>query len=77
MGHVHIKDKRTGHEYVVADHLFDAEVHDKTGKPVRDAHGDLAAPKFRVRLGDATPTTKQGATKASDKSGQKAETDKE
>lgn len=84
MGHVHVKDKATGHEYVVSECLFNPEAHEKTGKPARDAHGDLAAPKFRVQLGTSTPTKKPAAKKASPKettavveSGQQAETDKE
>lgn len=73
MGHIHVRDKQTGHEYAVPERLFNDEAHEKTGKPVRDAHGDLVQPKFRTALG--TPT-KQAAKKASE-SGQKAETEKE
>lgn len=81
MGHVHVKDKQTGHEYVVAEHLFNPEAHERTGKPTRDAHGDLAGVRFRQPLG----TRKQAAKKTADKkaaapaaeSGQKAETEKE
>ena len=51
MSHIHVKDKATGHEYVVREALFDAEKHEKTGKPVLDRHGDLARPKFRTTVG--------------------------
>lgn len=77
MGHVHVRDKATGHEYAVPERLFNPDAHEETGKPVRDAHGDLVAPKFRVPLGESTPAHQQAAKKASDKSGQQAETDKE
>lgn len=78
MSHIHVRDKQTGHEYPVAERLFNADAHEKTGKPARDAHGDLVPVKFRTSLGrSATPTPKQAATKAADKSGQKAETEKE
>lgn len=81
MGHVHVKDQETGHEYVVPEHLFNPEAHERTGKPARDAHGDLAPVKFNVPLG---ASTKQAGKKSADKgaasaadSGQKAETEKE
>ena len=73
MGHIHVKDKTTGHEYAVAEHLFNPEAHEKTGKPAYDAHGDLVQAKFRIPLG--TPP-KQAAKKAAE-SGQKAGTEKE
>lgn len=75
MAHVHVKDKDTGHEYVVPEHLFNPEAHEKTGKPTTDAHGDLVAVKYRTPLGESS--TKQAAKKSADKSGQKAETEKE
>lgn len=85
MEYVHVRDKATGHEYPVAAHLFNPAAHKRTGKPIRDAHGDLVAPKFRVPLGKRTPAHKQAATKATAQetaapvveSGQKAETEKE
>lgn len=85
MGHVHVRDKQTGHEYVVPERLFKPEAHERTGKPARDAHGDLASVKFRKPLGAPTPAQKQAAKKASDKtaadpaaeSGQQAEPEKE
>ena len=73
MGHIHVRDKQTGHEYAVPERLFNPDAHEETGKPARDAHGDLVAVKFRTPLGNPN---KQVAKKAAE-SGQKAETEKE
>lgn len=75
MSHIHVKDKATGHEYVVRESLFDAEKHEKTGKSVRDAHGDLVSPKFKTTVDKAASRKTSG--KAPAESGQQAETEKE
>lgn len=58
MGFIHVKDKETGHEYVVREHLFNPDAHTKTGKSALDAHGDPVPIKFK------TTVTKAAAKKA-------------
>lgn len=73
MPHIHVKDKRTGHEYPVSAHLFNAEHHQRTGKSAYDAHGDLVPVKYH------TTVTRQAAKKTTARtprpaSGRQAET---
>jgi hypothetical protein len=75
MPHVHVKDKATGHEYVVPERLFSTEKHTKTNKPPRDAHGDLVAPKYRTTATAEAAKKKKVAEKSSTPSGQQAETE--
>lgn len=76
MSHVHVKDKATGHEYVVPERLFNPEAHEKTGKPARDRHGDLVAMKPKTTVAKQAAAKKSGAKKSAT-SGQQAETEKE
>lgn len=75
MEYVHVKDKATGHEYVVPESRFNSDAHTKTGKPARDAHGDLVPTKFTTTVEKAA--AKKTSAKTAAKSGQKAETEKE
>ncbi len=75
MGHIHVRDRTTGHQYVIAEHLYDPAAHELTGKPTRDRHGDLVPAKPRLPLGvRAYP---KPSVKPAGSSGHKAETDKE
>lgn len=75
MSHVHVKDTATGHEYVVPEHLFNPEAHEKTGKPAQTRSGDLAPVKFKTTV--SKEAARKSGQKRSAQSGQTAETDKE
>ena len=54
---VHVKDKRTGHEYSVASP--DSDVHDVLDKPAADAGGQPLPAKPFVPLGTSVDLNKE------------------
>lgn len=76
MPYVHVKDKATGHEYVVPERLFSEAKHTRTEKPTRDAHGDLASPKYRTTATAAAAKKKKAPGSPVAPSGQQAETER-
>jgi hypothetical protein len=64
---IRVKDKATGHEYSVREHLFNEDAHTRLDKSAYSASGEVAPPKFKTTVAKA----------AADKSGQKADTEKE
>ena len=64
---IRVKDKSTGHEYSIRERQFNEDAHTRLdNKSAYSASGEVAPPKFKTTV-----------TKAAEKSGQKADTDKE
>lgn len=64
---IRVEDKATGHQFSIREDQFDAEAVKKLDKPALDPSGDVLPPKHKTSV----------AKSAAEKSGQKAETQKE
>ena len=74
MAYIRVKDKSTGHEYSIHEHLFDSAAHEKSERPAYGRDGDVAPPKFRTTVAKAVE--QKTATQAAP-TGQKADPKKE
>lgn len=74
MAYIRVKDKTTGHEYSIHEHLFNGDAHEKSDKPAIGRNGDVAPPKFRTTVAKAAAA--KPATPAAP-SGQQADPKKE
>ena len=48
---IRVSDKRTGHQYTVAEHAFEPEIYSKVSDPATDANGNPRPPKHKLPLG--------------------------
>lgn len=71
---IRVKDKTTGHEYSIREHLFDSAAHEKSDKSAYGHDGDIAPPKFRTTVAKAA--VQKSVTQAAP-SGQQADPKKE
>lgn len=67
---IRVKDKATGHEYSIREHLFNGDAHTKSDRPAVGPDGEVVPPKHKT-------TVRKSAAAKQPQSGQKAESKKE